>query len=141
VARLLVPISALLLGFWLIITVVAIDHGWAAELGKVGDPDDVSGEWISRGTLFTPPLAPLLAQAALTALALVRRRVWQIVAGAGLAILGVLYLVAGLAEPVDPVASDPSALVYWLLRLTGLAGAVALAVAGVATVLDAARRT
>ena len=62
-AGLLVPISAFLLGFWMIITVVATNHGWAAELGKVGDPDDVSGDWVSRGTLFTPPLAPLLAQA------------------------------------------------------------------------------
>ena len=56
VAELLVPISSLLLGFWLIITVVSIDHGWTAELGSAGDPGDVSGEWVTRGTLFTPPL-------------------------------------------------------------------------------------
>ena len=62
-ARLFVPISALLLGFWLIVTVVVTDHGWTAEFGKVGDPDDVSGDWVSRGTLFTSPLAPLFAQA------------------------------------------------------------------------------
>jgi len=59
VARLLAPISALLLGFWLIVTVISIDHGWTAELGSVGDPGNVSDEWISRGTLFSPPLAPL----------------------------------------------------------------------------------
>jgi len=139
VAKLLVPISALLLGFLLIITVVSIDHGWTAEFGDVGDPTDVSGEWITRGTLFSPPLAPIIAQAVLTALALVRRRAAQLVAGAGLALLGVLYIVGGLGEPFDPVASDPNAAVYLLLRITGLVGAVALAAAGVATVLAALR--
>lgn len=138
-AKLLVPVSSLLLGFWLIATVVSIDHGWAAELGSVGDPDDVSGEWVTRGTLFTPPLAPLVAQAALTALALVRRRVWQIVAAVGLALLGVVYLVAGLGEPLDPAASDPNIVVYWLLRLVGVAGAVALVVIGAAAALAAWR--
>ena len=72
----------------MIITVVSIDHGWAAELGSVGDGGDVSGEWVTRGTLFTPPLAPMIAQAVLTALALVRRRGWRLVAGAGLACSG-----------------------------------------------------
>ena len=140
VAKLLVPISALLLGFWLIVTVISIDHGWTAELGSVGDSGNVSDEWISRGTLFSPPLVPLLAQAALTALALVRRRVWQIVAGAGLAILGVVYLAAALGEPLDPTASDPNAVVYWLLRLTGVAGAAALTAAGVAAAIAAWRQ-
>ena len=138
-AELLVPISSLLLGFWVIITVVSIDHGWAAELGSVGDGGDVSGEWVTRGTLFTPPLAPMIAQAVLTALALVRRRGWRLVAGAGLALLGALYLVGGLGEPLDPVASDPDVVVYALLRITGLLGALALIAAGVATVLAALR--
>jgi hypothetical protein len=136
-AKLLAPISALLLGFLLIITVVSIDHGWTAELGSVGDATDVSGEWVTRGTLFTPPLVPMVAQAVLTGLALVRRRVWQIVAGAGLAVLGVLYVVGSLGEPIDPVASDPNTGVYWLLRVTGLVGALALTVTGVAMVLAA----
>jgi hypothetical protein len=140
VAKLLAPVSAMLLGFWLIVTVISIDHGWAAELGDVGDPDDVSGEWVSRGTLFSPPLVPMLAQAALTALALVRRRVWQVVAASGLAILGVIYLAAGLGEPFDPTASDPSLVVYWLLRLVGLAGAVALIAAGVSAAIAAWRQ-
>ncbi len=134
-AKLLAPISALLLGFWLIVTVISIDHGWAAELGSVGDADDVSGEWVSRGTLFSPPLAPLIAQAVLTALALLQRRAWQVVAGTGLAILGVIYLAAGLGEPFDPTASDPNVVAYWLLRLAGLVGAAALTAAGVAAAI------
>lgn len=138
-AKLLAPISALLLGFWLIATVVSIDHGWAAEFGDVGDAKDVSGEWVSRGTLFSPPLAAMVAQAVLTALALVQRRIWQLVAGGGLALLGALYVVGGLGEPLDPVASNPKVVVYALMRLTGLAGAVALIVAGIAAVIAARR--
>jgi hypothetical protein len=138
-AKLLAPVSALLLGFWLIVTVVSIDHGWTAEFGDVGDPNDVSGEWVSRGTLFSPPLAPMIAQALLTALALVQTRIWQLVAGAGLALLGALYVVGGLGEPLDPVASDPGVVVYALLRLAGLVGAAALVVAGIATVIAARR--
>ena len=138
-AKLLAPISALLLGFLLIMTVVSIDHGWTSERGGAGDPGDVSAEWVTRGTLFSPPLAAMIAQAVLTALALLPRRAWQLVAGAGLALIGVLYVVGSLAEPLDPVASDPNVAVYWLLRLTGLVGAIALAAAGVATVLAARR--
>ena len=139
VAKLLVPISALLLGFLLIITVVSIDHGWTAEFGDVGNPDDVSGEWVTRGTLFTPPLAPMIAQAVLTALGLMKRRAWQVVAGAGLALVGCLYVVGGLGEPLDPVASDVNVGVSALLRITGLVGALALVAAGFATVVAALR--
>ena len=138
-ARLLAPISSILLGFWLIATVISISHGWTAELGSVGDANDVSGEWVSRGTLFSPPLAPMIAQAVLTGLALLRGRVWQVVAGTGLAILGVIYLAAGLGEPFDPTASDPNAVAYWLLRLAGLVGAAALTAAGVAAAITAWR--
>ena len=139
-AKLLVPISALLLGFWMIVTVVSIDHGWAAELTGVGDPEDVSAEWVTRGTLFSPPLAPMIAQAALTALAFARGRVWQLIAGGGLAVLGCLYVVGGLGEPFDPVASDPNVVASALLRISGLVGAAALVAAGFATVNAARRR-
>jgi hypothetical protein len=140
VAKLLVPISALLLGFWMIVTVVSIDHGWTAELTDVGNPDDVSAEWVTRGTLFSPPLAPMIAQAALTALAFARGRVWQVIAGGGLAVLGCLYVVGGLGEPFDPVASDPNVVASALLRIAGLVGAAALVAAGFATVNAARRR-
>jgi drug/metabolite transporter (DMT)-like permease len=81
----------------------------------------------------------MIAQAVLTALALVRRRGWRLVAGAGLALLGALYLVGGLGEPLDPVASDPNVVVYALLRITGLLGAIALVAAGAATVIASLR--
>jgi hypothetical protein len=136
VTKLLAPISALLLGYWLIVTGIAIERGWPAEVGSVGDAENVSGEWVTRGTLVSPPLAPLLVQAALTGLALLRRRAWRVVSGAGLAVLGVVYLAAGLAEPFDPEASDPNLLVLWVLRVLGMAGSVALVIAGVAAAIE-----
>jgi hypothetical protein len=138
-AGLLAPVSAIVLGFWLIATVVAIDHGWADELWGTGDPTNVSGEWVARGTLFSPPLAALVVQAVLTALALLRGRIWRLVAGAGLALLGCLYLVIGLGEPFDPVASDPHIVPHVLLRLTGLVGGAALVAVGSAAVIQARR--
>jgi hypothetical protein len=139
-AGLLAPVSAIVLGFWLIATVVSIDHGWADELwGNAGDSTNVSGEWLARGTLFSPPLAALVVQAGLTALALLRARIWRLVAGIGLALLGCLYVVIGLGEPVDPVASDPRVVAHVLLRIVGLAGAVALVVVGAAAAIQARR--
>jgi hypothetical protein len=138
-AGLLAPVSAIVLGFWLIATVVSIDHGWADELWGAGDPTNVSGEWLARGTLFSPPLAALIVQAVLTALALLRGRIWRLVAGAGLALLGCLYVVIGLGEPFDPAGSDPRVVAHVLLRLAGLVGAVALVVTGSAAAIQARR--
>jgi hypothetical protein len=140
-AGLLAPVSAIVLGFWLIATVVSIDHGWADELWGADDPTNVSGEWVARGTLFSPPLAALVVQAVLTGLALLRGRTWRLVAGAGLALLGCLYVVIGLGEPVDPVASDPHVVAHVLLRIVGLAGAVALVAVGSAAVIQARRES
>jgi hypothetical protein len=138
-AGLLAPVSAIVLGLWLIATVVSIDHGWADELWNVGDPAAVSSEWTTRGTLFSPPLALLIVQAALTGLALLRSRIWRLVAGAGLALLGCLYVVIGLGEPIDPVASDPHVVAHVLLRAAGLLGAAVLAATGSAAVIAARR--
>ena len=139
-ARLLVPLSTMLLGFWMIATVLGVDNGWPAELGSVGDPQDVAGEWAARGTLFSPPLAAMVAQAALTALALAPRPAAQLTAGGGLAVLGCLYLIGGFGDPLDPAASDPNVVANVLLRAAGVVGAAALAATGVAAAGVAWRR-
>ena len=137
--RALVSVSAVLLVYWLITTAIAIDQGWPAEFGSVGDPTDVAGEWVSRGTLLSPPLVPMLAQGLFTLLALARRRGWRIVAGLGLAALGVLYTIGGLGEPLDPEASNPPVALYAALRVAGLVGCIALAALAVATVMQVIR--
>ena len=81
----------------------------------------------------------MIAQAVLTALACAQEAGGSSPERASL--LGALYLVGGLGKPLDPVASDPNGVVYALLRITGLLGAIALVAAGAATVIASLRRS
>jgi hypothetical protein len=137
--RRLVVVSIALLVFWAVATLVAVQAGWPAEFGGLGDPNDVSGEWASRGTLVSPPLLPMVLQALLTLVVFVDRRVPVGLAGLALAALGALYTIGGLGEPLDPARSDPPAALYWGLKAVGVAGGLALVVTGVETVAAAIR--
>ena len=137
--RRLVVASIAVLVFWAVATLVAVQAGWPAEFGGLGDPNDVSGEWAVRGTLVSPPLAPMIAQALLTLLVLVDRRPALGLAGLGLAALGALYVIGGLGEPLEPARSDPPAGLYWALKGVGVFGGLALVVTGVETVAAAIR--
>jgi hypothetical protein len=137
--RRLVVVSIALLVFWAVATLVAVQAGWPAEFGDLGDPNDVSGEWASRGTLVSPPLLPMVLQALFTLVVFVDRRVPVGLAGLALAALGALYAIGGLGEPLDPARSDPPAALYWGLKAVGVAGGLALVVTGVETVAAAIR--
>jgi hypothetical protein len=137
--RRLVLCSLLLLVAWVVFTLVAVERGWPAEFGRVGDPDDVAGDWLSRGTLLSPPLAPMAVQAFLTILALFERRPALAVAGLGVAALGALYTVAGVGEPFHPDHSDPPLLLYSVAKGAGLAGSLGLVITGVETGVGAIR--
>ena len=132
--RALLLVSFLLIAYWLVAVVVAITQDWPAEFSTTpaDDPDTV-GQWIVRGSLVSAPLAPFVAQVVLTGLALLRRPGWRIVAGVGFALLGVLYVIGSLGEPLDPERSDPPVLVYGAFRLIGVVAALALVVLGAAT--------
>ena len=105
--RRLVVLSVGLLVFWALATVLAVAQGWPAEFNGLGDPTDVGGEWVSRGTLVSPPVFPIAVQIALTLIAFLDRRLMLGIAGFGLAILGAVYAIAGFGEPFDPENSDP----------------------------------
>jgi hypothetical protein len=124
--RRLVVVSIAVLVYWAVATLVAVQAGWPAEFSGLGDPSDVSGEWASRGTLVSPPLLPMVAQAALTLLVLVDRRSALAVAGFGLAAIGALYAIGGLGEPLRPDRSGPPLALYWILKALGIAGGLAL---------------
>jgi len=137
--RRLVVVSIAVLVYGAVTTLIAVQAGWPAEFGGLGDPSDVGGEWASRGTLISPPLLPALAQAALTLLVFVDRRPALAVAGLGLAAIGALYAIGGLGEPLHPERSDPPLALYWGLKAVGVAGGLALVVTGVETVAAAVR--
>ena len=64
---------------------------------------------------------------------------WRVFAGIGLALLGVVYVIGNLGEPLDPERSDPPVIVYGAFRIIGVAGALALIVLGVLTARSAIR--
>jgi hypothetical protein len=137
--RRLVVLSVALLAFWVLATVLAVAQGWPAEFRGLGDPDDVSGEWVGRGTLVTPPIWPVLVQFALTLVAFLDSRLMVGVAGFGLAALGALYAIVGFGQPFDPALSDPPVALYAVLKGVGIAGSLGLVWAGVETGVDAIR--
>ena len=139
-ARALVLVSGLLLVYALVAMVVAITQDWPAEFSTTSadDPETVV-QWIVRGSLISAPLAPLVAQVVLTGLALLERPGWRVFAGIGFALLGVVYVIGNLGEPLDPERSDPPVIVYGAFRMIGVAGALALLVLGVLTARSAIR--
>ena len=139
-ARALALVSCLLLVYGLVAATVAIRQDWPAEFGttRADDPETVV-QWVVRGSLISAPLAPLVAQVVLTGLALLERPGWRVFAGIGFALLGVVYVIGNLGEPLDPERSDPPVIVYGAFRIIGVAGALALIVLGVLTARSAIR--
>jgi len=80
-------------------TIFAILNKLPYEFGGTGNPETVAVDSISHGTAISPPLTALVIFAALTALTF--RRGWLGIVGlVGDMLLTVLFLVAGLAEPI-----------------------------------------
>jgi len=70
------------------------------EVGGKGDPNTVLQDFISGGgTALSPPLAPMVLMA-LCILLSPGRRWWGIVGIVGAVLLGLVFLVAGIQEPV-----------------------------------------
>ena len=80
-------------------TIFAILNKLPYEVDGTGNPETVAVDSISHGTAISPPLSVLVIFAVLTALAL--RPNWLGLVGlVGNLLLAVLFLVAGLAEPI-----------------------------------------
>ena len=139
-ARALVLVSSLVLVYWVVAIAVAITQDWPAEFStSPSDDPETVGQWIVRGSLISAPLAPILAQVVLTGLALLERPGWRIVSGFGFAVLGVVYTIGTLGEPLDPERSDPPVLVYAGFRVLGLAAALSFVALGGLTAIGAIR--
>jgi hypothetical protein len=138
--RRLIACSIALLVLWVVLTFVAVWRGWPAEVRGIGDPENVGDEWLSRGTLLSPPLLAMVAQAVLTIVALVERRPFLAFAGFGLAVIGAYYTIAAVGEPLHPERSDPPVGLLWVVKVLGVGGSLGLVVTGVETGVAALRR-
>lgn len=99
-------------GYCVAAALVAVFAEWPAQFGGPGDPTNVAGEFISRGTAMSPPLIPLVLLG--VGSLLVRRRGWPLITGAiGLFSLGLLFVIGGFGEILapDPVTTSRTVLV------------------------------
>ena len=56
----LVCVSILMLAVWSVGAVVSMVAGWPTQFGGSGDPNNVAGEFVARGTATAPPLVPIM---------------------------------------------------------------------------------
>lgn len=134
--------SGVLLAYWVVMAALAISQEWPAEFDTTAadDPETI-GEWVARGSLVHAPLAPLVVQAVLTLAACLRGRGWIVAAGVGLALVGAVYTIGFLGEPLlEPERSDPPLLLYVGVRVVGLGLVAAMIALGVLSAVRAMRR-
>jgi hypothetical protein len=138
--RRLLLVSGALLVYWVAMFVLAVTQDWPAEFGA-GEEDrpETIPEWIWRGSLVHAPLPPLVAQLVFTGLVQKRARRWRMIGGFSLAVVGALYTIGGLGEPLRPELSDPPRVPYLALRAVGVALSLALTGFGIAAALSARR--
>lgn len=136
--RRLVSVAALIFVVWVVGTIISIVAGWPAQFGGQGNPDNVAGEFLSRGTVFSPPLALMVALVAFALLA--TRRGWSgALGGVGLCLLAVATLIGSLGEAFAPSTPDVP---RGALVASGVLGVVlcpALLLTGIADLVDRVR--
>jgi hypothetical protein len=108
--------------------VISVAAGWPAEFGGVGDPENVLGEFPSRGTLLAAPIAPLIVLVVGLVLALRGNRWLASLGLLALVVVPVLFVIGTLGEPLRPQASDPPVAFLIVWRTVFIALSVALVV-------------
>jgi len=94
----------------------AIGEGLPHYVGGKGDPNDVSGEWISKGTLLSAPLVPLIAFA--VALTLARLRgAWGTVGAVLTILITLVFIAASIGEPFVPEEMDGPGFLLVIFRI------------------------
>ena len=97
--RPLTIVTVLLIVFAGLSTIFAIANKLPYEFGGTGDPNTVVADSITHGTAMSPPITVLILLVILAILTL--RRGWLGIVGIlGAMLLAILFLVAGLAEPI-----------------------------------------
>lgn len=105
-------------------TVIGLAERWPAQFGGAGDPSKIATQWMTKGTVLSPPLFMLLVMVAALALVLAGSRAGARALGAGLAIVagaagvvGSLGEVAAAATPAVPRAAQYSGALGAVLSL------------------------
>jgi hypothetical protein len=106
-------------------TVVGMKQRWPAAFGVTPDPDHIT---VLSGSAIAAPLAPLLVLGACAVLVLVRSRWLNLAGAAGSVLLGILFIVATLAEPTTLHPEAALEEVFHVLALLSAAGLLGLGI-------------
>ncbi|MGH2867666.1 MAG: hypothetical protein ACRDNK_08870 [Solirubrobacteraceae bacterium] len=119
------------MGVAAVTTVIGVAERWPAQFGGAGQPSKIATQWMSKGTVLSPPLFMIVALALALAVAeLVKARSAKIVAGAIAALVGAIGTVftigeaATAATPAVPTGAHLGAFVGAALSLWVLAAAL-----------------
>lgn len=129
-AKRLLAVSALAFVIWT--AGAALAFGWPAQVGGPGDPDDVAGDLIIRGTAASPPLF-LMFVLAVFAFLVRRPGRWGTLAALRLCLLAMLTFAVSLGQAL--ASPTPDVVPGAVLVASGAVGAllsVALLLSGVA---------
>ena len=89
----LFSVSVLILVVSILSALISIIAGWPAQFGGPGDPNNVAGEFLTRGTATAAPLFPILVLLVVFILLVPSRRWWGTLAAVGLCLLAVLIFI------------------------------------------------
>lgn len=130
-SRRVLTTGVLFLAVMLIGSIVSIAAGWPAQLGGGGDPNDVAGEALTRGTAFSPPVAPVAVFVVALAVSL-RRGVVGVVGTVLLILVSGAFVIGGMGEAFAAPTPDVPRLALVLSGLLAAIFGVAVVVAAVA---------
>ena len=136
--RRLVSVAGLLFVVWSLGTVVCIVAGWPAQFGGPGNPNEVAGEFLGRGTALSPPLSVMVALVVFALLA-PSRRWWGALGAVGLCLLAVATFIGSMGEAFAPSTPDVPRAVLVLSGVLGLVLCSALLATGIADLIDIVR--
>jgi hypothetical protein len=137
--RRLVSVAVLIFVVWVVCTLVSILAGWPAQFGGPGNPNNVAGEFLNRGTALAPPLFVMVAFVVFVVL-VPNQRWWGVLGVVGLCLLAVLTVVGSLGEALAPSTPDVPRAVLVASGILGVVLGPLLLFFGIAELRDRARR-
>ena len=136
--RRLLSVSVLLFVVWVVGTILSVVAGWPAQSGGPGNPNNVAGEFLSRGTALSPPLSVMVALVVFTLLAS-SRRWWGTLGVVGPCLLAAVTFVGAMGEAFAPATPDVPRAVLVLSGVLGVVLCPLLLFFGIAELRDRAR--
>lgn len=138
--RRLLSVVVALLVFNAVGFVIAVAAELPAEFDGVRDPDDVLSDSVTVGSALAAPLTTLVVLSVCALLACLRSRWFAVIGLLGLIVLGTLFILGTVGEPLHPEASDPPVAFLLVWRATAVALCIMLIVVAALEAFSRLRR-